>query len=62
MVPPLDPMTSPVKVIWPDGHTCIIGPWVQAYLEDHQEQDHREWTALEEPLLVADLVGCPFCS
>ena len=20
-------MTSPVKVIWPDGHTCIIGPW-----------------------------------
>ena len=27
-MPPLDPMTSPVKVIWPDGHTCIIGPWV----------------------------------
>ena len=26
MVPPLEPMTSPVKVIWPDGHTCIIGP------------------------------------
>ena len=21
-----DPMTSPVKVIWPYGHTCIIGP------------------------------------
>ena len=20
-------MTLPVKVIWPDGHTCIIGPW-----------------------------------
>ena len=30
MVPPLDPMTSSVKVIWPDGHTCIIGPWVGA--------------------------------
>ena len=30
MVPPMDPMTSPVKVIWPDGHTCIIGPWPQA--------------------------------
>ena len=28
MVPPLDPMTSPVKVIWPDGHTCFIGPWI----------------------------------
>ena len=27
MVPPLEPMTSPVNVIWPDGHTCIIGPW-----------------------------------
>ena len=26
-VPPLDMMTSPVKAIWPDGHTCIIGPW-----------------------------------
>ena len=26
MMPPLDPMTSPIKVIWPDGHTCIIGP------------------------------------
>ena len=26
-VPRLDPMTSSVKVIWPDGHTCIIGPW-----------------------------------
>ena len=30
MVPTLDPMTSPVKVIWPDGHTCIIGPWIEA--------------------------------
>ena len=30
MVLPLDPMTSPVKVIWPDGHTCIIGPWALA--------------------------------
>ena len=25
-VPLLDPMTSPVKVIWPDGHTCNIEP------------------------------------
>ena len=32
MVPPLEPMTSPVKVIWPDGHTCIKGPWAVVIL------------------------------
>ena len=26
-VPPLDPMTSPVNVVRPDGHTFIIGSW-----------------------------------
>ena len=33
MVPPLDTMTSLVKVLWPDGHTCIIGSWVGKYGE-----------------------------
>ena len=27
-MPRLDPRTSPVKMIWPDGHACIIGPWL----------------------------------
>ena len=27
-MPRLDPRTSPVKMIWPDGHACIKGPWL----------------------------------
>ena len=27
-VPRLDPRTSSVKMIWPDGHACIKGPWL----------------------------------
>ena len=27
-MPRLDPRTSSVKMIWPDGHACIKGPWL----------------------------------
>ena len=27
-MPRLDPRTSPVKMIWSDGHACIKGPWL----------------------------------
>ena len=35
---PLDLMTSLVKVIWLDGHTCILGPWLKAVIHDQAMQ------------------------
>ena len=58
MVPPLDPMTSPVKVIWPDGHTCIIGPWPEECRQCPKGRRYRYWGLCNwrkrEPLRTRD--------
>ena len=67
-MPPLDPMTSPVKVIWPDGHTCIIGPW-EAAAENNQHWLFRSgrdknlkamYTNIDQFLNKREDPSCPF--